>query len=531
MRARWAVAAVGALAVVLIAVDLQLEWGGRYATDLVDDLGELAAALAATGFAARRAVVSRLRLRWSWALIGAGTGGWAAGQAVWSYHELIGRDGVPFPSVADVGFLALPVLALTGLLIRPAAGLDRRGRLRMLLDGVLVAASLFVITWVTAFGHVLSAGADSPFALTVALAYPIGDLLLLTVTLVVVTHTTHTERLGLGLLACGFGLLSVADSSFAYLTASDSFGSGNWTDAGWVAGFLLVAAAAVRDGGTGQDRPARPASVANTQLLLPYVPGVLGLTITVYQVRGAHRDDVSLMAAALIMFALMARQLLVLRDNRELAASATRQAFHDGLTGLANRSLFTNRLGHALELHRRDLRTVSVLFLDLDDFKLVNDSLGHASGDELLIRVADRLRGALRPGDTLARLGGDEFAVLIEDGGEPAALAARLREVLQEPVTLGGHDTLVHASIGIATVEPTDATPTSGQLMANADVAMYHAKRTGKNDIALHRAGMDLDRYRDFELGVALATAIHDGSLGIAYQPVVSLGSGEVEGG
>ncbi len=95
------------------------------------------------------------------------------------------------------------------------------------------------------------------------------------------------------------------------------------------------------------------------------------------------------------------------------------------MTGLANRALFINRAEHALELHRRDLRAVSVLFYGLDDFKTVNDTLGHAAGDELLTRAGERLRGALRPGDTLARLGGDEFAVLLEDDGEPAAVGGR----------------------------------------------------------------------------------------------------------
>ena len=177
--------------------------------------------------------------------------------------------------------------------------------------------------------------------------------------------------------------------------------------------------------------------------LVPYLPTLVAVTVAVIPQLSGHALPLEelLMASALVLV-LIGRQYLTMRQNQRLTTGLTQQeaqlrhqAFHDGLTGLANRALFRNRLEHAVDLHARDLRPVSVLFLDLDDFKVVNDTLGHATGDALLVRTAERLRGAMRGGDTIARLGGDEFAVLLEDGSDPLASAARITDVLRAPST------------------------------------------------------------------------------------------------
>jgi diguanylate cyclase (GGDEF)-like protein len=154
------------------------------------------------------------------------------------------------------------------------------------------------------------------------------------------------------------------------------------------------------------------------------------------------------------------------------------------LTGLANRALFTDRLEHALSLRRRHTRPMAVLFIDIDDFKTINDSLGHGEGDAILVSVAERLRGALRTGDTIARMGGDEFAVLVEDApasSAPTDVADRLMEALLPPFHQAGRELFVHASVGIAAV--TSRSQTGEELLRNADVSMYMAKTKGKNRI------------------------------------------------
>ncbi len=525
-RSAWLVL-LSLLALAAFCLELQFEWGGPRVTNWVDDPAEFFAALGASIAGARRAARSQGRLRWSWSLIAVGAACWAFGQGLWSYYDLGTNESAPFPSLADLGFLAFPALALTGLLVRPAAAFARHGRIRVVLDGILVAASLFVLSWVTAFGQTLHGGGDS-FSLAVSLAYPVGDLLLLTVALVVVTHASESARLGLWLLASAFAALSIADSGFAYLTAVGQFGTGNLIDAGWVAGFAVLAVAAIKDR-SGAEAANRTA-VSKPALLLPYLPAGLGLGLAFYQIRSGHSDDVSLVSAVIIMGAVLTRQLLVLRDNTRLISAITRQTLYDELSGLANRSLFTDRLEHALALHRRDLRELAILFCDLDDFKLVNDSLGHGVGDELLVRVADRWRGALRPGDTLARLGGDEFAVLLEDGGDPAAVAERLQEGLEAPFQLGGNPVLVRASIGMALATADMRTPSGDELMACADIAMYRAKRAGKNNVCLYVPGMNHEGAADPALSAALAESIAEGQIAAHYQPIVDLATGNIHG-
>jgi diguanylate cyclase (GGDEF)-like protein/PAS domain S-box-containing protein len=211
------------------------------------------------------------------------------------------------------------------------------------------------------------------------------------------------------------------------------------------------------------------------------------------------------------------------------------QAFHDSITGLANRALFRDRVEHALERQTRDDQPVSVLFMDLDDFKTINDSLGHAAGDRLLAEVAERLRGCLRLPDTAARFGGDEFAILIEDAGEgigAADVAARILQALDGPFLLEDKEVFVRASIGIAASQSGRATGPEGaeELLRNADVAMYIAKEAGKNRYQIFEAEMHDTALRRLEMKADLQRAVDNGEFVIHFQPVIRLATGEIEG-
>jgi diguanylate cyclase (GGDEF)-like protein len=181
--------------------------------------------------------------------------------------------------------------------------------------------------------------------------------------------------------------------------------------------------------------------------------------------------------------------LSVVRDVTErkaLEGELEHRAFHDALTGLPNRALLTDRIKHALARVESHGESVAVLFLDLDDFKVVNDSLGHEAADRLLMAVAERLQTVLRPEDTLARLGGDEFTVLLEDiegASEATAVAERIADALREPFSLEGSELFVTTSIGIAFGNSAQDRP--GGLLRSADLAMYRAKETGKAGYAL----------------------------------------------
>jgi diguanylate cyclase (GGDEF)-like protein/PAS domain S-box-containing protein len=215
-------------------------------------------------------------------------------------------------------------------------------------------------------------------------------------------------------------------------------------------------------------------------------------------------------------------------ERRVLEDRLAHQAFHDALTGLPNRALLVNRIEHALERARRSGDDVALLFLDLDDFKTINDSLGHAAGDELLVEIAARLQETLRSADTAARLGGDEFALLLEDtkGIAGATIAAeRLIEAVARPIQLGSTEVLGRASIGIVFGTPGE---TAGDLLRNADVAMYRAKSAGGNRFEIFAPEMHEAALTRLELKADLERAFAADELDLHYQPLIDLATGRI---
>jgi diguanylate cyclase (GGDEF)-like protein len=211
-----------------------------------------------------------------------------------------------------------------------------------------------------------------------------------------------------------------------------------------------------------------------------------------------------------------------------IAEQFTRDALHDPLTKLPNRTLLLDRLRLALARAVRLQSLVAVLFVDLDGFKAVNDSLGHAAGDQLLVQVAERIRQCLRPADTVARLGGDEFAVLLEDlghGGE-RAVAERILEALRAPVVVEGTELVTRASIGIAV--GTSAEEGAGDLLRQADLAMYTAKAGGKDRHAAFEPAMHATALARLELEAELRRALDHDQLVVYYQPVCELPTGRL---
>jgi diguanylate cyclase (GGDEF)-like protein len=217
-------------------------------------------------------------------------------------------------------------------------------------------------------------------------------------------------------------------------------------------------------------------------------------------------------------------------EQRNLERQLSHRAFHDELTGLANRALFLDRMDHALRVARPETDPLVVLFVDLDDFKSVNDALGHGVGDQLLRTIADRIRRVSSTGDTPARLGGDEFAILLEDrGGVDRAIdvAEALLRLLREPVSLAGYELAVLASVGVAVAAP--GMTTSG-LLRDADIAMYEAKRAGKSQIKIFDPAMRLTATRHLEFRSELGLAIEKGQMRLMFQPMIDLTNGEVVG-
>lgn len=217
--------------------------------------------------------------------------------------------------------------------------------------------------------------------------------------------------------------------------------------------------------------------------------------------------------------------LLDVTARREAEELLRHQALHDPLTGLANRALFTNRVEHAV-VRGQATERAAVLFLDLDDFKGINDTFGQPTGDALLQAVATRLQADLAPGHTVARIGGDEFAVLLEDesAGAAVGIAERLLADLQEPFELGGREVLVTASAGVAVGDDADA------LLRSADTAMYRAKASGHAQLIVYTPGMEDNLVGRLELVADLRRASVAEELTLHYQPIVDLGTGTIVG-
>ena len=220
------------------------------------------------------------------------------------------------------------------------------------------------------------------------------------------------------------------------------------------------------------------------------------------------------------LFETFANHASVLLENDQVKEQLRYQAYHDALTGLPNRRLFTERVGDALASGPAD---TNVLFVDLDDFKTINDTLGHGAGDDLLVAAAERVRACVRPGDLPARLGGDEFGILLERDTDDDAeqIAARLVEALRAPFVLHGREIQVHASIGIA--GGSSGARTADQLLSNADVAMYNAKADGKQRYAIYEPRMHTHVRRRHELGTALEHAVERDEITVHFQPIVAM--------
>ena len=333
------------------------------------------------------------------------------------------------------------------------------------------------------------------------------------------------------LLITGLLAMAAADTLFALGSAAGTYISGALSDSGWIIAFAAFTLA-------GRASAWQPMSlrystvIERWQLVLPYLPFVLAGAISVGQVLQGHQvDPVQAVALQLVFLLILARQLVTLMRNSALTTQLRFQAYHDPLTGLGNRALFTERLDEALAVRRRVGDAPAVLFLDLDDFKLINDTLGHDAGDDLLRAVADRLRDCFPLADAVSRLGGDEFAVLLPRTGDPAAEAERMLDGLRPAFAIGAHTVAVTASVGIADTASMQGRPiTPEDLRKHVDLAMYAAKARGKNAYAVFEPAMRDTFDNEMALRDELGQALQAGSLYVVYQPIVHLGDQRVAG-
>ena len=652
-RARSAVVSMSTVFVVTTSWSLYLLLSPDPQTgQLVSNIG-----LTCIAFAAGIAAVVRASrtdsLRRFWRLIGLAALSWSLGQAVWTTYESVLGIEVPFPSFADVGYLGMPPLAAAALLGLPLAATTLAGRARTILDGLMVAASMLLVTWILVLGPLVRAGGESAISQAISFAYPVGDTVLITLVLYtwLRARQSHT-RLSLSLPMVGTGLLcfAVADSGFVYLTTAGTYNSGDWIDLGWFSGFALILMAALTP--ERKTNEAADEDGLGTQLgtFLPYTAVTVALMTSAIEIYRSGQADifVSWTRTALMGF-LVARQILTLRENwaltrtleqrveartaelessqaavrgagaaqlrrghrdrprggyhlpepvlsarsrarrrvdarpagvgfmddeqaallREGIDSAAEeslrmqtvhnvwrradgsechlevtitnllfnedvqglvlnsrdvtdrtileeqllhQAFHDSLTALSNRAMFKNRLEHALT--RRDLAagSLAVLFLDLDGFKEVNDTLGHSTGDQLAgpgaaaaahAGAAQRHCGPLRRRRVRRPGRGSHGSAPYSHRGSRSGSTPSSRE----PYQLAG-DGGARAAQASGSRTVGQHARDAEQLLRNADLAMYQAKGAAAGGYALYDPRMHAGLVERVRLEADLRTAI-----------------------
>jgi hypothetical protein len=300
--------------------------GGPRLTDGVDDVGELIAALAATVaclFAA--AHVSSRPGRW--VMLGASAFSWAAGEVVWTYYDLVRGVQVPFPSFADVGFLAAVPLAVAGLLLFPSTPRRAADRVQGILDGCIIAGSMLFASWVTVLGPLYRAHHGSVLKQALSLAYPASDVVMVSLVIILFARAGKLGRGSLVLVMAGLIAFAVADSAFSYLTEVNNYGTGSFLDTGWVAGYLLIGLGALRAVYMPSTEAAEP-RVTTLSLVAPYVPVLAVLVVTAVETILGHRlESVAWIMVLALAVLVLGRQLLVLWER---AAFERRPSDGDG---------------------------------------------------------------------------------------------------------------------------------------------------------------------------------------------------------
>jgi diguanylate cyclase (GGDEF)-like protein len=479
-------------------------------------LGELVAGTAAAAicFVAAR---GRTGVPRRWRLFaGAGLAGWALALVV----------------LPDPALLVLHACVLLALLQAPYARLRSvpnsplRDQIALVIDSVLISGSLLALLCTVLPARLIR--------LEITAAYPIADLVLLTMVILLLLTRPGAPIARVPLWLGGLAVVSfgVADT---FRMLDQPFHS--LESVGYLIGPAFLALAALSRPAVADDDTEALPERDWLHLLLPYVPvTATGIVIAISAGPGNPLSPFEAYLGWLGLGLVVARQMFTIVDNTVLLDRVSEgqrrlhhQAYHDPLTGLANRALFHERLVVALEAHQQHGKPLALLFADLDDFKLINDSYGHAIGDRVLHAIGDRLRGCVDPDDMVARLGGDEFAAVLDHcPGDAEPVGNRMLAALNEPFLIDGRAIRVGASIGFVVPEPGEHL-SADALLRRADAAMYAGKRRGKGAMARYSGSNDGASNADLPHLLAQAlSGSHPGEAGfeVYYQPIVRFSDG-----
>jgi diguanylate cyclase (GGDEF)-like protein/putative nucleotidyltransferase with HDIG domain len=450
---------------------------------------------------------------------------------------------VPFPSAADGCYLTFYALFFVGLLRFPKRPETRAGKLRLWVDIATVVVAGASVIWFLVLGPTVTANGQSLLDGGIASAYPIGDLLqIFGLTYALTRMADRSTQWALRLLAAATLVAIVGDTTDGWMILHANYSLQLAVNLAYMGGWCLFLLAGPAQRAVVGDEPVAAASLTAREATwvgragwLPYLaPGVVFGLLIYSQFRSPLFERASLaVGAGLITLLVLARQFFARRDLLSAQDDLSHQALHDALTGLPNRTLALDRAEQMLARARREQTPVAALFLDIDGFKYVNDSFGHAAGDRLLQAVAARLTSVVRDADTVSRLGGDEFVVLLDSptfAASPELVAERVLDVLSRPVSLGDVDKAqfsITASVGIAVA---GAGMSADELLGAADLALYQAKDAGKNRYVLFESSMQTMARDRLLLEMDLHEALAGDQLFLVYQPTFDLRDETVNG-
>jgi diguanylate cyclase (GGDEF)-like protein len=530
--------------------------------------------------AAKQSASYSRRLGIAWGMIALATLAFALGDTSWGILEL-GLEEPPFPSIADIFYIVYYPLLLIGVFLLPEKLTSRGEQIKKLLDGGIVMVAALLGFWNFLLGPIVASNIGYPLLeQVILLAYPVGDIVLLWALLRIVYKRSEKQEEGevpAFLLAASLSVTIVADCIYTYQTLLGTYTSGGVLDIAWRASMLLSVLAGISQiteiqslKSTGKFPGRLEFLIRKLRAITSYLPYLWLLVAYILLIESSlaslPMDFLSLsLAVGGIIFLVLLRQIITLSENNKLnfqlqqtmgrlqtqrselekaneelqneiaerktvEQQLTHDSLHDAMTDLPNRVLFLDRLGQAIEYcKRRPEYLFAVLFVDIDQFKVINDSLGHLLGDQLLISIGKRMSDCLRSSDTVARFGGDEFAILLEITGNedsPTRVAEKIQEAIKFPFQLDGHELYVTASIGIVMNMVGYNQPE--EVLRDADIAMYRAKASGKARFEVFDITMRSQAYSRLEMEQELRAALENQEFQLYYQPIVSMESDQV---
>lgn len=477
--------------------------------------------------------------RAAWLLMLVGLSFWVVGDGVSSWYQDIAHNDA-YPSWADACYLAAyPILAIALLLL--IRGRMPRRDVGGLLDSAILAIGLAILSWVMLGRPTIDAAGSSFAAAAVGIAYPAADIFLVGMLIRLIT-TPGGRTPAFRLLMGAVTLLVAGDTTSAALGLWTSTNTAIY-DVIWLTSYVVWGTAALHPSMATLSEPSQGEAGGFTRrrLVSLALAGLIAPGIMIVQkIVGVPIDTWAMAAGWVLLFLLVVARMNVAisqavaanRERERLQVDLAHQAAHDSLTDLPNRARAMSGIEAALLRAQRSGAILGLLFIDLDGFKAVNDTLGHRAGDAVLRVIADRLRAAIRGGDLVARLGGDEFVVLLESVGtesDSVLVAERLMGTIALPILLAdGRQARVGASMGLAISQ--DGSTNADHLLHDADTAAYRAKAAGRGRVEVFDDVLRSELQARADLVAALGRAIATDELVLHYQPIVDLASNEVRG-